>query len=243
MAMTERAPQRVAWITGGSAGIGLAIARTLTEAGYLPVVSARNEEPLQQACAELASAGAAADCIVLDVARRSDVEEACSRILERHGRIDVLVNNAGFNVRARRWEDLVPEEFDAVLASNLTGTFNTIHAVLPSMRARGGGMIVNIASTAGKQASLDGGVAYSVAKHGVFVMSQLLNQSELKHGIRSCVLAPAGVDTRAHAWRPQEVRDTMLKPEDVARAVRFAVETPPHAAILEIDICAAPARG
>ena len=108
------------------------------------------------------------------------------------------------------------------------------------MRANRSGMIVNIASVAGKQVSLEGGVAYSVAKHGVFVMSQLLNQSELKHGIRTCVVAPSGVDTRAHAWRPQEVRNLMMKPEDVARAVRFAVETPPHTAIFEIDIYSTP---
>jgi NADP-dependent 3-hydroxy acid dehydrogenase YdfG len=234
---------RVAWITGGSSGIGYAIARALAEAGYLVVISARNEEGLRAACSDLEKSGGKADYVVLDVSRRSEVEQACRSILDRHGRIDVLVNNAGFNVKARKWEDLVPEEFDAVIAANLSGAFYAIHSVLPSMRANGAGMIVNVASMAGKQVSLDGGVAYTAAKHGVFVMSQLLNQSELKHGIRTCVVAPAGVDTRAHNWRPQEVRDMMLKPNDVARAVRFAVDTPPHVAIFEIDICAAPRRG
>ena len=241
--MADQSQQRVAWITGGSTGIGFAIARELAQAGYLAVISARNEDGLRAACAELAAAGGKADYVVMDVARRDEVEEGCRRILARHGRIDVLVNNAGFNVKARKWEDLVPEEFDAVIAANLSGTFYAIHAVLPSMRANGAGMIVNVASVAGKQVSLDGGVAYSVAKHGVFVMSQLLNQSELRNGIRTCVVAPGGVDTRAHAWRPQEVRNMMLKPEDVARAVRFAVETRPHAAVFEIEVCAAPRRG
>jgi len=241
--LADQSQQRVAWITGGSTGIGFAIARELAQAGYLAVISARNEDGLRAACAELAAAGGKADYVVMDVARRDEVEEGCRRILARHGRIDVLVNNAGFNVKARKWEDLVPEEFDAVIAANLSGTFYAIHAVLPSMRANGAGMIVNVASVAGKQVSLDGGVAYSVAKHGVFVMSQLLNQSELRNGIRTCVVAPGGVDTRAHAWRPQEVRNMMLKPEDVARAVRFAVETPPHAAVFEIEVCAAPRRG
>jgi NADP-dependent 3-hydroxy acid dehydrogenase YdfG len=238
--MTDQRQTGVAWVTGGSSGIGLAIARTLADAAYLTVVSARNEEPLRAACAELEAAGGKADHVVADVTSRDAVEQACRTILQRHGRIDVLVNNAGFNVRQRKWEDLIPEEFDAVLAANLTGTFNAIHAVLPTMREQRSGLIVNVSSVAGKQVSLDGGVAYTVAKHGVHVMSQLLNHSELKHGIRTCVVAPAGVDTRAHAWRPQEVRDLMLKPEDVARAVRFAVETPRHAAIFEIEICAAP---
>ena len=238
--LADQLQNRVAWVTGGSAGIGYAIAQSLVEAGYLVVISARNEEGLRAACADLGKSGGTVDHVVMDVSRRSDVEQACRCILDRHGRIDVLVNNAGFNVKARKWEDLVPEEFDAVIAANLSGTFYAIHSVLPSMRANGGGTIVNLASMAGKQVSLDGGVAYTAAKHGVFVMSQLLNQSELKHGIRTCIVAPAGVDTRAHAWRPREVRDMMLKPEDVARAVRFAVETPPHVAIFEIDICAVP---
>ena len=238
--MNDRSKTRIAWIIGGSTGIGLAIARELSDAGFLVVLSARNEHPLRDACAEIEHAGGKADFVRLDVIDRSGVEKACQCVLERHGRIDVLINNAGFNVKQRKWEDLIPEEFDAVLAANLTGTFNAIYAVLPSMRAMRSGMIVNIASVAGKQVSLDGGVAYSVAKHGVFVMSQLLNQSELKNGIRTCVVAPSGVDTRSHAWRPQEVRNLMMKPEDVARAVRFAVETPPHTAIFEIDIYSTP---
>jgi NAD(P)-dependent dehydrogenase (short-subunit alcohol dehydrogenase family) len=241
--LAEQSQNRVAWVTGGSTGIGYAIAQSLVEAGYLVVISARSEEGLRAACSGLEKSGGKADCVVMDVSRRSEVEQACRCILDRHGRIDVLVNNAGFNVKARKWEDLIPEEFDAVIAANLSGAFYAIHSVLPSMRANGAGMIINVASVAGKQVSLDGGVAYSVAKHGVFVMSQLLNQSELKNGIRTCVVAPGGVDTRAHAWRPQEVRNMMLKPEDVARAVRFAVETPPHAAIFEIEVCAAPRRG
>ena len=243
MAQARDTRLRVAWVTGGSSGIGYAIAQSLTQAGYLVVISARNEEGLRAACSQIHKSGGNADYVVMDVTRRSEVEQSCQAILKRHARIDVLVNNAGFNVKARKWEDLMPEEFDAVIATNLSGTFYAIHSVLPSMRANGAGMIINIASVAGKQVSLDGGVAYSVAKHGVFVMSQLLNQSELRHGIRTCVVAPAGVDTQAHAWRPQEVRDRMMKPVDVARAVRFAVETPPDSAVFEIEIWPAPHRG
>jgi NAD(P)-dependent dehydrogenase (short-subunit alcohol dehydrogenase family) len=239
----DQSSTRVAWVTGGSTGIGYAIARSLTEAGYRVVISARNEEGLQAACLDLEKSGGQADYVVMDVSRRSEVEQACRSILERHRRIDVLVNNAGFNVKARKWEDLIPEEFDAVIAANLSGTFYAIYSVLPWMRGNGGGIIVNMASVAGRQVNLEGGVAYSAAKHAVSVLTQTLNLSETKHGIRACVVAPGGVDTRAHSARPREVRDTMLKPEDVARAVRFAVETPPHAAIYEIDICPAIRQG
>ncbi len=239
----DPAPTRIAWIAGGSTGIGFAIARELIDAGYLVVISARNEQPLREACSELARADGRADFVIADVSQRDEINRACRDILDRYGRIDVLVNSAGFNVKARKWDELIPDQFDAVLATNLTGTFNTIHAVLPSMRANGGGMIVNISSVAGKQINPEGGVAYSVAKHGVFVMSQLLNQSELKNGIRTCVVSPSGVDTRAHAWRSQDIRESMMKPDDVARAVRFAIETPPHTAIFEIDIYSTPRRG
>lgn len=240
--MAPHSNTRIAWITGGSSGIGYAIARSLADCGYLVVISARNEAGLVTACSALNRDERKADHVAVDVTRRSEVEQACGVILERYGKIDVLVNNAGFNVKARKWADLVPDEFDAVIATNLSGTFYTTYAVLPSMRANGGGMIVNVASVAGKYVNPDGGVAYSIAKHGVFVMSQLLNQSELQHGIRTCIVAPAGVNTPAHAWRPQEIRDMMLKPEDVARAVQFAVETPPHAAIFEIEVCPVPRR-
>jgi NADP-dependent 3-hydroxy acid dehydrogenase YdfG len=229
-----------AWITGGSTGIGLAIARTLSDAGYALVLSARNEMPLREACTRIASEGGQASWVVADVTNRAAMNAARDTVLERHGRIDLLINNAGFNVRQRGWADLIPEEFDAVVAANLTGAFNAIHAVLEPMRAAGEGIIVSIASTAGKYVNPAGGVAYSVAKHGVFVMTRLLNQTELVNGIRACVIAPAGVDTRAHAWRPEEVRATMLRPEDVARAVRFAVDQPRGTAVWEIEITSSP---
>ncbi len=227
---------RVAWITGGSAGIGLAVARTLAEAGYTVVISARDPDLLAGSCVQLQREGARADHVAMDVAMRGQVDQACRTVLDRHGRIDVLVNNAGYNVKARRWADLDPDEFDAVFAANLNGTFYTIHAVLPAMRANGGGVIVNISSIAGKRVSVEGGVAYTAAKQAVFSLTESLNMAEWSNGIRACVVAPGGVGTRAHAAQPQEIRDPMLRPEDVARAVRFAVETPPHAAIYEVVI-------
>ena len=93
---------------------------------------------------------------------------------------------------------------------------------------------------AGKQVGVGAGVAYTVAKHGVHIMSKLLNQTELANGIRCCVITPAFVRTRAHDWRPEEVRNYMLNPEDVARAVRFAIESPPHTMIQEIELAWSP---
>jgi NADP-dependent 3-hydroxy acid dehydrogenase YdfG len=234
--MTQAASRKIAWVTGGYSGIGLAIAETLGEMGCDLILSARNQQALEEARERLSATGIAVDIVRADVADREEVNRACRAMLDKHGRIDILVNNAGFNSQKRTWDELIPEEFDAVIAANLTGTFNMIHALLPGMRARKDGLIINISSVAGRQVRPEGGVAYTIAKHGVHIMSQLLLESELKHGIRTCVVAPGFVDTPAHAWRPQELRDMMMQPEDVARAVRFAVETPPRAAILEIAV-------
>ncbi|MCB2075546.1 MAG: SDR family oxidoreductase [Novosphingobium sp.] len=227
--------RQVAWVTGGSAGIGEAIAHTLAEAGFSVVISARDEGLLRDTADRVG-----ADWLVCNVTDRAAVNAACDKILERHGRIDVLVNNAGHNSQRRKWDELDPNEFDAVIAANLTGTFNCIHAVLPQMRSQGGGRIVNISSVAGKQVNPDGGVAYTIAKHGVHIMAKMLNQTELANGIRACVIAPAGVSTRAHDWRPEELRQYMLQPEDVARAVRFAVEQPAHSTVFEIEMSWSP---
>lgn len=227
------ADRKVAWITGGSAGIGLAIAKALAADGYLTVLSARNQALLEVARADI---GDPCEAMALDVTDRAAVNATVDAIMARHGRIDVLVNSAGLNSQKREWDDLIPEEFDAVIASNVTGTFNTVYAVLPIMRGRQDGLVINVSSGAGKQVGIGGGVAYTIAKHGVHIMSKLLNQSELKNGIRTCVIAPAFVRTRLHDWRSEEMRKYMLEPEDVARAVRFAIEQPPHSAIFEIEL-------
>lgn len=234
-------PEKVAWITGASAGIGLATAKAVARRGFRCVLSARDAGALARACDELRGDGAAVEAIALDVAQRAQVDMAASDIRRRHGRIDLLVNNAGFNSQKRKWDELVPEEFDAVIAANLTGTFNAIHAVLPTMRRQRGGLVVSISSVAGKRVDPEGGVAYTIAKHGVHIMSQMLNQTERANGIRSCVVAPSGVSTRAHDWRPRELRAYMLEPEDVANAVCFAIDQPPHSAIHEIELAWAPA--
>jgi NADP-dependent 3-hydroxy acid dehydrogenase YdfG len=234
--LTNQSQSRVAWVTGGSAGIGLAIARVLAEDGFHVVLSARNAAMLESACAEIRAAGGSAEYAVADVTDRIRVNAVVGDILARHGRIDLLVNNAGFNSQKREWDDLIPEEFDAVIASNITGTFNATYAVLPTMRERKDGLVVNISSGAGKQVGVGAGVAYTIAKHGTHIMTKLLNQTELKNGIRACVIAPGFVKTRLQDWRPQEMHAYMLDPTEVARAVRFAVESPPHTAIFEIEL-------
>jgi NAD(P)-dependent dehydrogenase (short-subunit alcohol dehydrogenase family) len=227
----------VAWITGGSSGIGYAAAEALID-GYRVVLSARREDVLEEARASLEARGGAAEAIPVDAMVRAEVDRACAAILDRHGRIDVLINSAGFNVAARQWHELDPDDFDRVIAGNLSGTFYAINAVLPAMRVQGGGVIVNVASMAGKAVSVGGGVAYTVAKHGVIALTASLNMAEFRNGVRACAISPGEVATPIMRKRipppPQEVLNRMLKPEDVGRAVLFAVQAPPHACIHEI---------
>jgi NADP-dependent 3-hydroxy acid dehydrogenase YdfG len=234
--MTGRSP--IAWITGGSSGIGLAAAESLAEAGWRVVLSARGEAALRAAAERIGAAGGEAETAVMDSGSRPQVEAACQGILKRHGRIDVLINSAGFNVAARQWHELDADDFDRVLAGNLGGTFYAINAVLPAMRAQGEGVIVNIASMAGKTITPGGGVAYSIAKQGVIALTASVNQAEFRHGIRACAISPGEVATPIMLKRnpspSKDVLDRMLRAEDVGRAVRFVVETPPHACIQEI---------
>ena len=216
----------------------MAAAECLAKAGYIVVLSARGRAQLQEAAASINANGGRAEFEISDAAVRGEVEAACKSILERHGRVDVLVNSAGFNVAARQWHELTADDFDRVLAGNLSGAFYAINAVLPAMRSQKNGVIVNVASMAAKTVTPYGGVAYTVAKQGVITLTATVNQAEFRHGIRACALTPGEVATPIMRKRvpppPQEVLDRMLQAEDVARAIRFIVETPPHATIHEI---------
>ena len=227
-------------VTGAASprGLGKATARLFAEHGARVAILDLDEAAAKAAAADLPGEGHIG--LACDVTDKQACEKAVADLERLWGRIDVLVNNAGHNSQRRKWDELDPNEFDAVIAANLTGTFNCIHAVLPQMRSQGGGRIVNISSVAGKQVNPDGGVAYTIAKHGVHIMAKMLNQTELANGIRACVIAPAGVSTRAHDWRPEELRQYMLQPEDVARAVRFAVEQPAHSTVFEIEMSWSP---
>jgi NADP-dependent 3-hydroxy acid dehydrogenase YdfG len=150
------------------------------------------------------------------------------------------VCNAGTNVRRRSLETLSPEDWDLMIATNLTGAFNLVHAVLPSMRAREAGLVIQVASIAGKRASVLGGAGYSASKFGQAALGIGLGREEGVHGIRSSVIYPGEVNTPILDARPvpvaSERREAILQPEDVAAAVRFLVELHPRANVPELII-------
>ncbi len=231
---------KIAWITGAGSGIGLAGAHALASAGATVVLSGRRADLLEKEAAAIVSAGGTADAMVLDVSDADAVARVAQAILARHGAIDILVNSAGLNVPNRFWKDQTPAGWNEVIRINLDGSFYCIAAVLPSMRKRQDGLIINISSWAGKYNSSVTGPAYNAAKHAVVAMTENLNQEECINGIRACAICPAEVATPILDKRPvppsAEERARMLQSEDLGRTIRFVAEMPAHACINEITI-------
>jgi NADP-dependent 3-hydroxy acid dehydrogenase YdfG len=233
--MDRKLAAHVAWITGGGSGIGLACARELAEAGATVIVSGRRTDALDIAVAEL---GETSYALPLDVSDAQAVAEAAATIARQSGTIDILVNAAGTNVRDRQLSKLTPDVWRRIVDVNLNGAFNAVASVLPGMRERGGGTIVNIASWAAAFDVRVSGAAYSASKRGMIALSNGINMEECTHGIRACVICPAETATDIMRVRPKPPSDgelaRMLQPADLGRTVRFVCEMPVHACINEI---------
>ena len=140
---------KVAWITGAGSGIGLGGAQALAQAGAVVVMSGRRGEVLVAEAAKISAAGGTAEVELLDVSDAAAVKRVAEAILARHGHIDILLNSAGLNSRDRFWKNQTVEGWREVLGTNLDGSYYTIHAVLPGMRARKDGLVINVSSWAG----------------------------------------------------------------------------------------------
>jgi len=161
-------------------------------------------------------------------------------ILARHGKVDILVNSAGLNNPLRSWRDQTVASWDQVIRVNLDGTFYCTHAVLPSMRARKDGLVINIASWAGKYTLAMAGAAYNGSKHAVVALTETLNMEECVNGIRACAICPAEVATPILDRRPvppsPEERARMLQAEDLGKTIRWVAEQPAHVCVNEITM-------
>lgn len=231
---------KVAWITGAGTGIGLAGARALAAEGAHVVLSGRRREVLEAVAADLPPGGGGSTVLPLDVADAAEVARAAQAILAARGQVDILLNSAGLNNPKRSFADQTIAGWREVVGINLDGTYNTIHAVLPSMRARRDGLIINVSSWAGRFDGKMTGAAYNASKHAVVSLTATLNMEECINGIRACALCPAEVatpimDRRPVPPSPQE-RARMLQPEDMGRTVAFVATMPPHVCVNEILI-------
>jgi 3-oxoacyl-[acyl-carrier protein] reductase len=226
----------VALVTGGSAGIGRAIAFTLGRAGWRVAICARSPEPIEATLADLRAAGITAMGTTADVGLPTEIERVISQVEQELGPVTTLVNNAGVLI-GKRIEALSFEEWDVTMATNLRSLFAACRRVLPGMRERGEGDIVNIASLAGKNGII-GGTAYAASKHAVLGFSKSLMLETRKDGIRVIAICPGSVDTAM--MRDPAVRGAAAKqrldPQDVADAVLTTLRLPRGAMLSELDI-------
>ncbi len=226
-------------ITGGGSGIGLASARLLLQEGARVAITGRDESKLRRAAEEL-NAGERLIYRAADIAEVEQVRALVEDVTRRLGHIDILVNNAGLNIKERSFRELTPEDWHLLLGANLHGAFYCMHAVLPQMRARRDGLIININSISGKRSNPLGGLAYNAAKHGLRGLAMGLAAEEKDNGIRVSSIYPGEVNTPILDARPTPVSDEkrriMLQPEDVAAAVLLIATLPPRASIPELVI-------
>ena len=232
---------RVAWITGGGSGIGLAGALELAAAGAHVVISGRTAHANELALGEIQRRGSA-EALLLDVSDKAAVAAAAADIERRHGRIDILVNSAGTNIGGgkRNLATMTLEGWDEVVAANLSGLFYCCHAVIPGMRKRRDGLIINVSSWAGRYASQLTGPAYNATKRAVIAVTESINIEECRHGIRATSILPGEVATPILEKRPvppsPEERARMAQPEDLGATILFVASLPARTCINELII-------
>jgi NADP-dependent 3-hydroxy acid dehydrogenase YdfG len=231
---------KVAVVTGAGTGIGRAAAVALAGAGAQVALSGRRAGPLEEVAAEIRRGGGEALVVTGDVSDPAAVEALFAAVNGRWGRVDVLLNNAGINTRERNIHDISLEDWQAVVAVNLSGSFYCARLALESMRRQRSGTIINLVSGAGKRAGAIPGVAYSASKAGQAALTQSINAEERAFNIRACSIFPGEVDTPIIDQRPvvpsDGARAQMLRSEDVAAAVLLVATLPERATIEEIVI-------
>lgn len=229
----------VAVVTGGGSGVGKAVAALFLKEGAKVVIAGRDAAKLAAVVAEL-NAGDNLCALPTDVTKA----EACAALIAfattAFGRVDVLVNNAGTNIKDRTLRELTPETWDMMVRTNLDGAFYCTKAVLPQMLERKDGVIVNVVSVAGKRANPLGGAAYVAAKFGMAGLGMVLSNEEKDSGVRVSNIYPGEIDTPILAARPKPVteehRASILKPEDVAEAILYVAGLPARVSVPELVI-------
>lgn len=228
---------RVAVVTGASAGVGRAVALALAGEGAAVGLIARGADGLRAVAGEIRAAGGHALPLVADVADEAAVGAAVAGAVATFGGLDIVIANAGIGARSKV-EELALADWQAVLATNLTGPFLVARAALPHLRARGGGQIIAVSSGAGKR-GYAGMAAYCASKFGLHGLMESLAEEVKGDGIRCGVLVPGSILTGFGGRSPAEKAQggaKYLTPDDVAASILHQLRQPPHAWAQEIHL-------
>ncbi|WP_146389393.1 SDR family oxidoreductase [Allorhodopirellula solitaria] len=230
---------KVVAITGGGTGIGAGLARGLALAGANVTVGGRRSEPLQT-LADSVDSPLPIRTHTIDVAENASIEAFFSDIRDQAGQVDILINSAGINIAKRTMAEMDPDEWDRVLRINATGAYRCMREVLPAMRDRRDGLVVNVSSIAGKRAISLGGVVYCASKFAMTAMGTAVANEVRHEGVRITNVYPGEVNTPILDQRPvpvsDEHRESILQPEDIAELVLTICRLPPRACVPEIVI-------
>jgi 3-oxoacyl-[acyl-carrier protein] reductase len=223
---------QVAVITGAGRGIGAAIARKLAALGSTAVLLGRTQSTLDETSRAILEAGGKTEVIPCDVTELHQLEYASARIDSTFKRLDILVNNAGVGGFSDQLHNMLPEDWDRILNTNLRGVFYGIRVFAPLMIRAYSGHIINISSLAGKNA-LPNGAAYAASKWGLNGLTYSVAEELRQHNIRVSVICPGSVDTELspHAGKDP---NKMLQAGDVAHAVAMLVTQAPQSFVSEI---------
>ncbi|MGK7934041.1 MAG: SDR family oxidoreductase [Microcystaceae cyanobacterium] len=235
--MTVSSHPRQAIITGASSGIGRETALILAKAGINVALIGRSQQRLDAVVAAAEGVGVKAKAYPLDLSQLETIVPHIEKIIEDFGEIDILINNAGMGY-TNLLQNTSLSDWQNVMDLNLTSIFQCVQGVLPTMRQRGQGMIVNVSSVATQNAFPEWG-AYSISKVGLVTLSKILAAEERANGIRVTIITPGAVNTPI--WDTQTVqadfdRSVMLTPDLVAKAILHAILLPAEAVIEEMTI-------
>ncbi len=227
---------KTALITGAGSGVGAAIASALAKEGWRVALVGRRREVLEAVAAQ-ASGGFVCPC---DIGDAEAVDAMGRKVFAELGSVEVLVNAAGTNVPQRSLEVLTYADYHEMMNANLNGAYYCVQAVLPDMRARGSGTIVNIVSEAGRIASPKAGPGYVISKFGMAGLTQAINAEERGRGVRATSIFPGDIDTPILDKRPAPpdaaARARMMQPEDIAECALLAIHLPSRAIVEELIV-------
>lgn len=226
-------------VTGGATGIGFAISKVFAEAGCRVAIGSRRADVVESAIESLNSSGRVWGAR-LDVTDREQVNGFFDAVSQHWGEPDILVQAAGVNIKTRSMSEMTPEQWDQVMAINATGAYNCLYRVLPPMRSKRAGLIINISSVAGKRALALGGVAYSASKFAMTALGTCVSNEVGAEGVRITNVYPGEVDTPILENRPTPVTDShrqsMLQPSDIAEVVLSIAKLSSNTHIPEIVV-------